>query len=185
MSRLVRLPSPIFLAVSRLQRPHLLEGVVGIPFVISLALGAILWDEMVYAGGPVTQGSWIGLAISAGACASLLAMSRRKWPLLLCTILFVSIRVPNVWLGSPFPESLHLLSDCFAVSVSLFAVIFRTEIAEIIDHARQTYSGRRSGAHASSIAGSPMVSQGLVTLSHARAVSPSLCTVESLPSSPA
>jgi hypothetical protein len=185
MNRLVRLPSPISLAESRLQRPHLLEAVLGISFVISLALGAMLWDEMVYAGTPVAQGRWIGLAMSAGACALLLALSRRKWPLLLCTILFVSIRIPNVWLGSPFPESLHLLSDCFAVSVSLFAVIFRTEIAEMIDRPRKTYSDRRSSAHATSVTGSPILSHDLVTLGHARPAATPVCTIESLPSSPA
>jgi hypothetical protein len=136
MIRLVRFLNPISIAESRLQRPHLLEAVLGIPFVLSLVMGATLWDEMVFAGEPMTQSSWIGLSLSVCACAVLLTVSRRKWPLLLCAFLFASVRIPNVWLGSPFPESLRLLVDCFAVSISLFAVIFRAEIAEALNRVR-------------------------------------------------
>jgi hypothetical protein len=120
----------------RMQRSNRLEAVLGILFVLSLIMGTTLWDEMVFAGEPTTAGSWIGLAFSVGACALLLAVSRQKWPLLLCALLFASIRIPNIWLGSQFPESLRLLIDCFAVSISLFAIILKTEIAEVISQPR-------------------------------------------------
>jgi hypothetical protein len=182
MSRLVaRFPNPISIVGSRLQRPDTLETMLGIPFVLSLVMGAMLWDEMVFAGDPVTQGSRIGLAISVGACALLLAFSRRKWPLLLCAFLFASIRIPNVWLESLFPESLRLLVDCVAVSISFSAVVFRAEIAEVTSRARQIYNGRHSGKQAEPVA----ESHALATLSHARAASSPICTVEPLPSSPA
>jgi hypothetical protein len=185
MIRVVRFLNPISIAESRLQRPHLLEAVLGIPFVLFLVMGATLWDEMVFAGEPVTQSSRIGLAISLGACVLLLTVSRRKWPLLLCAFLFASVRIPNVWLGSPFPDSLRLPVDCLAVSISLFAVIFRTEIAEVINRTRQPKDSWRSRAQAGPAVGSPMASHPLVTLSNARAASTPVCTVEPLPSSPA
>jgi hypothetical protein len=119
-------------------RPQLLEAILGIPFALSLAMGAMLWDEIAFAGEPMTQGSRMGLAISVGACALLLAVARRKWPLLLCALLFASIRIPNVWLGSAFPESLRFLVDCSAVSISLFVMCFRNEIANLRSPALQT-----------------------------------------------
>lgn len=176
MSRL----NPISLAE---KRPQVLEPILGISFVLSLVMGAMLWDEIAFAGESMTPGSRMGLAISAGACALLLAFSRRKWPLLLCALLFASTRIPNVWLGSAFPESLRFLVDCFAVSISLFAVCFRNEIAKAVSRARQ--SVRRSGTHAGPTTGSPMESHALATLNHARTASPAICTVEPLPSSPA
>jgi hypothetical protein len=166
-------------------RPQLLEAILGVPFVLSLVMGAMLWDEISFAGDPMTQGSRIWLAISVGACALLLAVARRKWPLLLCALLFVSIRIPNVWLGSAFPESLRILVDCFAVSISLSAMCFRNEIVKAISRARQTNKGRHSVTQRGPAAGSPRESHALATLSHARAVSPAICTVEPLPSSPA
>jgi hypothetical protein len=162
------------------------EALLGILFVLSLVMGAILWDEMAFAGEPWTSGSRMGLAFSVGICALLLVFSRGKWPLLLCALLFASIRIPNVWLQSAFPKGLHLLVDCFAASISLFAVCFRAEIAEIMSHTRQTSSdGRRSGAPAGPATGSPMESHALATLNHARAASTAIRTVEPLPSSPA
>jgi hypothetical protein len=167
------------------KRPQLLEAILGIPFVLSLVVGAMLWDEVSFAGEPMTQGSRIGLAISVGACALLLAIAPRKWPLLLCALFFASTRIPNVWLGSAFPESLRFLVDCFAVSISLFAVYFSGEIVKAISHARQSGSVRRSGTQAGPAAGSPRESHALATLNHARAASPAICTAEPLPSSPA
>jgi hypothetical protein len=177
MRRLVRPPHTMSIADNRPQLRNRREAILGILFVLSLVMGAMLWDEVAFAGQPLTHTSQIGLALSAGACAFVLGASRRRWPLLLCAVLFASIRIPNVWLGSPFPDGLDLLVDCFAVSISLFAVFFRTEIAELISPARQNYRRRRSSAQAAPVA--------LVTLSHARAASTSICTVESLPSSPA
>jgi predicted cobalt transporter CbtA len=118
------------------QLPDRREAVLGMLFVLFLVMGVTLWDEVAFTGQPLTQSSWIGLAISAGACLLVLAFSRRKWPLLLCAVLLAAIRIPNVWLGSPFPESLGLLADCFAVSISLFAVFFRTEIAGALNRVR-------------------------------------------------
>ncbi len=177
MRRLVGPPHTMSIADSRQQLRNRREAILGVLFVLFLVVGAMLWDEVSLAGQPLTQSSQIGLALSAGACAFVLGASRRRWPLLLCAVLFASIRIPNIWLRSPFPEGLEFLADCFAVSISLFAVIFRTEIAELISHARQNYSRRRSSAQAAPVA--------LATLSHARAASTSICIVESLPSSPA
>ena len=177
MRRLVRFPNTISTTGTRPQLPDRREAVLGIVFVLFLVMGTTLWDEVALAGQPLTQSSRIGLAISAAACVLVLAFSRRKWPLLLCAALFASIRIPNVWLGSPFPENLGVFADCFAVSISLFAVIFRTEIAEVIRHARQNRSGRRSGGQAGPVA--------LATLGHARSAATPICTAEPLPSSPA
>lgn len=136
MHRLLRFPNTMSLADNRSQLPKHREAVLAMLFVLALVMGVTLRDEVAFAGQPLTQGSWIGLAISGGACLLVLAFSRRKWPLLLCAVLLAAIRIPNVWLGSPFPESLGLLADCFAVSISLFAVFFRTEIAEALNRAR-------------------------------------------------
>jgi hypothetical protein len=181
MRHSARFPNPVATGESRPQLPNRLQVFLGMLFVLSLVTAATFFDQMAFAGAPATLSSRTGLAVSVGACVLLLAFSRRKWPLLLCALLFASIRMPNAWFGSSLPESLYFLVDCLAVSIALSAIIFRTEIAEVLSRTRSPYKSNRPGAQASAMA----ESQALATLSHARAATAPMCTVEPLSSSPA
>ena len=144
MRRFGHSPNSIATVDRRLQLPKRLAAALETLFVLFLIMGATLWDDIVAAGEPLTQSSRIGLVMSVISCITLFALSRQKWPLLLCTLLFALIRIP--WFGSIHPENLSFLVDCSAVSISLSAVIFRAEIADAIGRAGSMRSGRHSGS---------------------------------------
>jgi hypothetical protein len=185
MSVIPRFLDPDFIADKRSQLSKRLEAVLGMLFVFSLVTAASFWDEMAYAGGLATLSGRIGLAVSASACVILLVLSRRKWPLLLCTLLFALLRLPIAWFGSSFPGNLGFLADWTAVSISLSAVVFRIEIAEFMNRVRPNGNRKHSRKRAGPVADSPAASPALVTLSHARTATAPICTIEPLPSSPA
>ena len=170
---------------NRTQLSNRLEAVLEILFVLSLITAAMFWDEMAYTGESVTQSGRIELAISASACVILLALSRRKLPLLLCTLLFALFRVPIAWFGSSFPGNLGFLADWTAVSISLSAVVFRAEIAKFMNRVMPNGNRKHSRTQAVLVDDSPAALPTLATLSHARAATAPICTIEPLPSSPA
>ena len=110
---------------------------LGIAFAVSLVTGVTIWDALALHLEPVTWAGLAAIAASGIICVVLLACARRRWPLLLCAVGIVSIRLASPYIASAPGGDVLLLADCFAVCISLAAIAFRQETTNLFRRIRE------------------------------------------------
>ncbi|HEY3991130.1 MAG TPA: hypothetical protein VGM02_17655 [Acidobacteriaceae bacterium] len=171
-------PDPAVDSIPQLRRRRDVPWVV--LSVIFLVIGTVLWDETAFHLTPVSGSYWAGMMVSASLCLLCFSMCRRGWPLLLCIITLVSIRIVFAFTGSMPDDGTRLALDCFAVCVSLSTMVFQAEIVGVSHWVRRRLDENPTRTRrAQAVAGLPIAAGSLATLSHARPVPGTPCTVDS------